>query len=96
MITITISKNSLEASGHAGYAPYGQDIVCAGVSALFNAFILSAEKDVSAVEKSGYTRIEVTGDDPYTQVKFEMLVTGLRDISEEFPEYVTIDQAFTS
>lgn len=97
MITITIAKNKLEAKGHSGYAPCGQDIVCAGVSTLFNAFILSAGKDVTAVEKSGYTLIEIAGDDPYTRAKYEMLVTGLRDISEEFPEHVTIiDQAFTS
>ncbi len=39
MITITIFKNKeayagFECTGHAGYAPEGEDIICAGVSAL--------------------------------------------------------------
>jgi len=29
----------LEAEGHAGYAPAGQDIVCAGVSTLMQALV---------------------------------------------------------
>ena len=29
----------LEASGHAGYAPAGQDIVCAGASTLMQALV---------------------------------------------------------
>ncbi len=39
MITITIFKNKdayfgFDCIGHAGYAPEGEDIICAGVSAL--------------------------------------------------------------
>jgi uncharacterized protein YsxB (DUF464 family) len=38
MIRVRITEGEegciLSATGHAGYAPYGQDIVCAGVSAL--------------------------------------------------------------
>lgn len=32
----------LEAAGHAGYAPAGQDIVCAGASTLMQALVLPA------------------------------------------------------
>lgn len=28
MITVTIEKNRIKASGHAGTAPKGQDLVC--------------------------------------------------------------------
>jgi len=34
MITVTITNNSLKIEGHADYAEYGNDIVCAGVSAI--------------------------------------------------------------
>lgn len=30
MTTITIENNQISIKGHAGYAPYVQDIVCAG------------------------------------------------------------------
>lgn len=97
MIKIQINKNGLEAVGHSGYAPAGYDIVCAGVTALCDAFILSARYDIEAYENNGYTKIVVKKPAPDTEAKFSMLVTGLREIAESFPEHVTIsDQAFTS
>ena len=44
MITITQNSNGFDIHGHAGYAPEGQDIVCAGVTALFQTLIESMEK----------------------------------------------------
>ena len=97
MIRITINKNGLEAVGHSGYATQGSDIVCAGVTALCDAFILSARYDIAAVEDNGYTKIIVKNPASDVEAKFSMLVTGLRDIAENFPEYVQIiDQAFMS
>ena len=47
MICIRITKREdgleLSAHGHAGYAPRGQDVVCAGVSALLYGFIAYLE-----------------------------------------------------
>ncbi len=47
MICIRITKGEdgleLSAHGHAGYAPRGQDVVCAGVSALLYGFIAYLE-----------------------------------------------------
>ena len=47
MICIRITKGEdgldLSAHGHAAYAPRGQDVVCAGVSALLYAFIAYLE-----------------------------------------------------
>ena len=34
MITVKITDNSIVIEGHANYAEYGSDIVCAGVSVL--------------------------------------------------------------
>lgn len=34
MINVTIEQGKITASGHAGYAPKGQDIVCAAFSVL--------------------------------------------------------------
>lgn len=31
MIEVSVRKNEIKVSGHAMYAPHGQDIVCAGV-----------------------------------------------------------------
>lgn len=41
----------LEAAGHAGYAPAGQDIVCAGASTLMQAlvYLLAGEESAAAM-----------------------------------------------
>ena len=50
MTTITITKSSndsyrkLEVTGHAGFAEYGHDVVCAGISVLTINLVNSIEK----------------------------------------------------
>ena len=48
MITVRVTKPGdgleLRASGHAGYAPRGRDVVCAGVSALLYGFVAYLEE----------------------------------------------------
>ena len=43
MIEVSVRKNGISISGHAAYAPQGQDIICAGVSALTQTPIGSVE-----------------------------------------------------
>lgn len=47
MIDIKINMKSgdmeIKVKGHAGYAPHGQDIVCAGVSAILQTAVLGLE-----------------------------------------------------
>lgn len=43
MIVITRHDGRISIQGHAGYAPHGQDIVCAGVSTLAQTLIASIE-----------------------------------------------------
>ena len=43
MIAVSVRKDGIEISGHAGYAEAGKDIVCAGVTALTQTLIRSLE-----------------------------------------------------
>ena len=43
LIVVKVRENSLTIDGHAGYAEFGKDIVCAAVSALTQSFIKSVE-----------------------------------------------------
>lgn len=43
MITVKHHNDGMTIEGHAGYADAGQDIVCAGVSAIVQTLIQSAE-----------------------------------------------------
>ena len=73
MTTITITKSSdgnykwIECSGHAGFAEYGEDIVCAAISVLTINTINSVEKFTddeiitSQDEEKGILRMEFEG-----------------------------------
>ena len=89
-------------TGHAGFGEYGEDIVCAGVSALAITTVNSIEKlggyqpivDVDEVE-GGYLYVEVVGDvtkvqAQTTQILLNSLLLGLEGIQEEYPNYLTV------
>lgn len=46
---------SLQASGHAGYAPKGQDIVCAAVSTLMQSLAYSVDSGTVTCDPAGTT-----------------------------------------
>ncbi len=63
-------------TGHAGFAPKGQDIVCAGVSAL-SAALHKAVSDFASRENTAYFSVEINDG------CFEMRVLGIRDREAE-------------
>lgn len=67
-IQITQDESGLElfAAGHAGYAPQGQDIVCAGVSALLYGFVAYLEA-LPPIATAGEPVSE--GDHPHLEVR---------------------------
>lgn len=88
---------SIEVSGHAGFADYGKDIVCAGVSALIETCILGFENVAGfkprVVKEEGYLTLEIPDNIPDDTRKkagiiAETILLGLKDVSESYPEYV--------
>ena len=64
MIRVTAEPGRLTLEGHAGYAPAGQDIVCAAVSALMLALAeRMQEKNLvrELIMRPGYMRIAMRG-----------------------------------
>lgn len=73
MITITVKKRNQEyigfvSQGHAGYAPAGEDIVCAAVSAL----IINAVNSLEALTKDS---IQVEEKDGFVSFRFQKPIT---------------------
>lgn len=62
MIQIQVREQWISVSGHAGYAPVGQDIVCAAVSALTLTLIQGLEQiacmEIQSQEAPGNVCIE--------------------------------------
>lgn len=94
MITITQNRNGFNIQGHAGYAEFGKDIVCAGVSALLQGLLVSFDhltddritSDISPGRADIYYRnLSKTG-----RLLMDSFFLGVLEIEKEFPEYVKI------
>ena len=85
----------LEAAGHAGFAPAGQDIVCAGASTLMQAlvYLLAGEENAhaDAWEEPEGPRLAVQADAPcaaWVQGAFELAKAGFTLLAERYPDNV--------
>ncbi len=83
----------LEAAGHAGYAPAGQDIVCAGASTLMQAlvYLLAGEKNArsDAWDEPEGPRLAVAAQAPvapWVQGAFELAKAGFTLLAERYPD----------
>ena len=85
----------LEAAGHAGYAPAGQDIVCAGASTVMQGlvYLLAGEENAhaDAWEEPDGPRLAVQADAPcaaWVQGAFELAKAGFTLLAERYPDNI--------
>lgn len=94
--------NRLTVSGHAGAAPKGEDLICAGVTTLVEALAAALDdlerrgwldwKEVSLGE--GKAEIQAYGKPSYkvaVHSAFWVAVCGMRWIGIHYPEYLCIN-----
>ena len=91
-------KLTMRAEGHAGYAPAGQDIVCAAVSCLMQTLAYSAAEDEHTSSciyqgKDGPVVSVETGTSVLMQDKFELVADGLTLLAEQYPENVSFKKS---
>ena len=93
MIEVLYDNNGLKINidGHAGYAEKGRDIVCAAVTALAGTLerCIQERGEGSCSWDSGETAYQAEGTENLRPC-FETVVTGLRMLAEEFPEYIKL------
>ncbi|MEE0012392.1 MAG: ribosomal-processing cysteine protease Prp [Lachnospiraceae bacterium] len=94
MIEVTVRKDEIKISGHANYAVYGSDIVCAGVTALAQTLIKSiADLTEDKIEYSvspGRVDIKYGNLSEKAKTLVDSFFIGICLIVDEFPEYVRI------
>lgn len=104
MIEIFIRRNkqghisSFSVSGHAGYAEHGEDIVCAGVSALAQTGVLGLTQvlgiKADCRQQAGELACVWPDLEPETQAKaavlLETILLGFIAIRENYAPYVRI------
>ena len=93
MITIIYDEKehdmTLQASGHAGFAPKGQDIVCAAVSCLMQTLAYSVDGGTATRDPDGDNVLRVQAAQSFdTLAKFELVTDGLMLLAQQYPENV--------
>lgn len=94
MIVVIVRKDRITVSGHAGYALPGQDIVCAGISALVQSLIGSLEDlsdDKIEYEVSpGRADIKYGNLSEKSRTLVDSFFIGVCKIADEYPDNVRI------
>ncbi|ERJ12769.1 ribosomal-processing cysteine protease Prp [Haloplasma contractile] len=99
MIKVKLKRHDnlkdVEVSGHALFAEFGKDVVCAGVSSIvigaLNALGELTDYNTDQVTiKEGYVHIPDIFDDPQVQLVLNTMVVQLNTVWQSFPEYMDI------
>jgi uncharacterized protein YsxB (DUF464 family) len=92
VINVYLHPNGLTVDGHAEYAEYGQDIVCASVSVLTQIIGKAIWQETNAnIQKSpGKLTLVINKETPESKVLFKTLKHGLREIASQYPDNVKI------
>lgn len=88
MIRVRAGERRITVSGHAGYAPAGQDIVCAAVSALAYALAGYLEETGQAARsdiRRGYADIEGAEG---CGAAFALVRCGMEQLAAAYPDCV--------
>ena len=93
MITIIYNEKEkdmiLQASGHAEYAPKGQDIVCAAASALMQTLAYSVDGGTVTRSPDDCNILTVQAEQSFDNMaKFELVTDGLMLLAKQYPENV--------
>jgi len=107
MITVEVFRGAdgrirgFRAQGHAGYGEYGNDIVCAAVSAITQAAVLGLlrhlELPVRLKQADGYLECLLSDDErsqgQAAQSVLATMVLGLQEVQRQYPERVRVRYA---
>ncbi len=99
MIRVKVKKDSVQISGHAGYAPKGSDIVCAGVTALYQgtaSYLIDCMKEplkIESDEKTNTYTILTKDLSESGKLLIGSFIHSLKLIEKEFQDYIKIEQA---
>ena len=92
MIEVKIRPGEIQITGHSGYAAEGKDIVCAGVSALFQTMIKSignlAGEMIEYDLRPGKSYMRYRNPSDISKVLVDSFIIGVALIANEYPDNV--------
>lgn len=94
MINVIIEQGKITASGHAGYAPKGYDIVCAAFSVLSLTLDTAVKKftddNIEIVLESGRMKAQWQQVSPEGLLLIKAYIEGVKALAENYPEYINV------
>lgn len=94
MIAVSVRKDRITVSGHAGYAEAGKDIVCAGVTALTMSLVKSindlTEDKIEYEISPGRVDIHCGNLSESGMLLVDSLFIGICLIAEKYPDHVRV------
>lgn len=94
LIEVSVRKDRISVTGHSGYDQPRRDVVCAGVTALFQTLVRSIEdltEDIIEYEISpGKADINYGNLSEKSKTLVDSFFIGVCMIADEFPDHVRI------
>ena len=95
MIRVVIKNNTISVIGHANYADYGKDIVCASVSSVIGTVvncIMNIDRDSIAYCDDGKTvSISLISNNEVVEKIFITMIDILKDLEKQYKENIKIE-----
>ena len=95
MITVVIQDKRIEISGHARFAAYGKDIVCAACSSIVITSVnnmMSVNQNAIKYEDDNETlSIEIIKEDELINKLFNNLKELLKGLANDYPKNIKIE-----
>ena len=96
MIEVSRFEGGITIKGHAGYAPSGEDIVCAGVSTLAQTLIASIEaltEDAIQYDiQPGWLELKFGKLSASAKLLIASFFVGIEMIADNYPDNVTLTE----
>lgn len=94
MIEVKRTDSGITVKGHAGYAPHGQDVVCAAVSTLVQTLFVSVKEltadEIKADMAAGNAVIQYGNLSKEARLLVDSFFVGIQMIADSYPENVRI------
>lgn len=88
MIKISLLKDQIIIKGHANYAEYGNDIVCASVSSIaittINAILRFDSNNISYIEKDGYLEINIINHTKEVDILLTNMIELFKELEKQY------------
>lgn len=96
MIKVLKKGDSIEVSGHASFAEYGKDIVCAAVSSIVittvNGIISIDKEAIKYLEKDGFISIDVVKHSKVVDTLILNMMNLLKELEIQYKKNIRIEE----